>query len=109
MVHDKRGAALQGGLELLLYLKEDYGKYIVAEDYHQLLRSWELWHRILTAEAIIRHMLYRKETRWPGYYTRSDYPALDDDNWRVFVNSRYDARSGGEWSLWTVPVVDLVR
>ncbi|MFP3299004.1 MAG: adenylyl-sulfate reductase subunit alpha [Thermocladium sp.] len=99
---------LNRGLQLLLYLKEDFNQYAVAEDYHQLLRTWELWHRILTAEAIIRHMLYRKETRWPGYYTRSDYPAIDDDHWRAFVNSRYNAKTG-EWSLWAVPVIDIVR
>jgi adenylylsulfate reductase subunit A len=89
--------------ELLAYLKEDFA---VAEDYHQLLRTWELWHRILTAEAVINHMLFRKETRWPGYYVRSDFPALDDDNWRVFVNSKYDSKTG-TWKLWSVPVVDL--
>ena len=22
----------------------------------------------------MRHLLYRKETRWPGYYYRADYP-----------------------------------
>jgi len=92
--------------ELLTYLKEDFLNYAVAEDYHQLLRTWELWHRILTAEAVVNHMLFRKETRWPGYYVRSDFPALDDDNWRVFVNSKYDAKTGA-WKLWSVPVVDL--
>jgi len=94
--------------ELLAYLKEDFINYAVAEDYHQLLRTWELWHRILTAEAVVNHMLFRKETRWPGYYVRSDFPALDDDNWRVFVNSKYDAKTGA-WELWSVPVVDLRR
>ncbi|MDP8023273.1 MAG: adenylyl-sulfate reductase subunit alpha [Conexivisphaerales archaeon] len=92
--------------ELLTYLKEDFLNYAVAEDYHQLLRTWELWHRILTAEAVVNHMLFRKETRWPGYYVRSDFPALDDDNWRVFVNSKYDAKTGA-WKLWSVPVVEL--
>jgi len=94
------------GKELLAYLKEDFVNYAVAEDYHQLLRTWELWHRILTAEAVINHILFRKETRWPGYYVRNDFPALDDDNWRVFVNSKYDAKTGA-WKVWSVPVVDM--
>jgi len=98
---------LQTGLKLLRMLKEDFINYAVAENYHQLLRTWELWHRILTAESIMHHMLYRKETRWPGYYTRGDYPALDDENWRVFVNSRYDSKTQS-WELFTVPVLDLV-
>ena len=100
-------AMLQTGLKLLRMLKEDFINYSVAENYHQLLRTWELWHRILTAESVIIHMLYRKETRWPGYYTRADYPALDDENWRVFVNSRYDSKTQS-WEVFTVPVIDLV-
>jgi len=98
-------AMLSRAQDLLRYIKEDFQRYIVAEDYHQLLRVWELWHRILTAESVVNHMLFRKETRWPGYYVRGDYPALDDQNWRVFVNSRYDSLTG-KWSLWTVPVFD---
>ena len=43
-------------------------------------------------------MLHRKETRWPGFYYRTDYPDMDEANWKVFVNSRYDAESG-EWSV----------
>jgi adenylylsulfate reductase subunit A len=52
-------------------------------------------------------MLFRKETRWPGYYYRMDYPKIDDDNWKVFVNSTYDAEKG-EWNLFTRPYVQLV-
>ena len=95
------------GLKYLLMLKEDFERFAVAEDFHQLQRTWELWHRILAAEASARHMLFRKETRWPGYYIRADYPYLDDENWHVFVNSRYDARSG-KWEIWKVPVIHIV-
>ncbi len=38
-----------------------------AEDLQQLQRAWELQHRILTAESVARHTLFRQETRWPGY------------------------------------------
>lgn len=97
---------LERGLELLAMLKEDM-EYLAAEDLHQLQRAWELYHRLWTAEAVLRHTLFRKETRWPGYYYRSDYPKLDDQNWHVFVNSRYDTKSG-EWSVFTRPVVHIV-
>ena len=97
---------LERGLELVAMLKEDM-EYLAAEDLHQLQRAWELYHRVWTAEAVLRHTLFRKETRWPGYYYRSDYPKLDDQNWHVFVNSRYDPKSG-EWSVFTRPVVHVV-
>jgi len=97
---------LNRGLELLGMLKEDLGQ-LGAENLHQLQRAWELHHRVLTAEAVLRHTLYRKETRWPGYCYRSDYPGLDDKNWHVFVNSKFDPRTG-EWSVFTRPYVQLV-
>ncbi|PSN96555.1 adenylyl-sulfate reductase subunit alpha [Candidatus Marsarchaeota G2 archaeon ECH_B_SAG-C16] len=97
---------LNRGLELLIMLKEDLER-LAAENLHQLQRAWELHHRVWTAEAVIRHTLYRKETRWPGYYYRSDYPKLDDQNWHVFVNSRYDPKTR-EWVMSTRPVHHIV-
>jgi adenylylsulfate reductase subunit A len=55
----------------------------------------------------MRHLLFRQETRWPGYYYRADYPALDDKNWKVFVNSRYDAAKG-EWELEKTPFLTTI-
>lgn len=80
---------LKRGLELLELMKEDFPK-IGARDLHDLLRCWELYHRMWCGEVHIRHLLERTETRWPGYYYRGDYPELDEQNWRVFLNSRYD-------------------
>ena len=97
---------LNRGLELLGMLKEDLG-HLGAEDLHQLQRAWELHHRVTTAESVLRHTLFRKETRWPGYCYRSDYPGLDDKNWHVFVDSMYDLHTG-EWSMFTRPYVQLV-
>ena len=97
---------LKRGLELLTLLKEDMA-HVGAEDLHQLQRAWELHHRILTAESVTRHTLFRKETRWPGYYYRADHPDLDDAHWHVFTVSRYDAASG-EWQLDTLPVHHIV-
>ena len=56
----------------------------------------------------MRHLLHRKETRWPGYYYRSDYPDLDDENWRVFVNSRFDPNTKN-WDVFTKPYKQLVK
>ncbi|MHB1417787.1 MAG: adenylyl-sulfate reductase subunit alpha [Chloroflexota bacterium] len=98
---------LKRGLELLELLKEDMTTSLAARDMHELLRAWELHHRLWTAEAHVRHMLHRQETRWPGYYYRTDYPNVDDANWRKFVNSKYDATSGG-WEMMTKPYLQLV-
>jgi adenylylsulfate reductase subunit A len=97
---------LNRALELLATLKEDLGK-LGAENLHELMRAWELHHRTWTAEAHVRHMLSRQETRWPGYYYRTDYPDIDDDNWKVFVNSTYDPATG-DWQFSQKPYVQLV-
>jgi adenylylsulfate reductase, subunit A len=94
-------ALLERGLTQMRHLREDLGS-IAAHDLHQLGRAWELDHRVLTAEAVLRHTLFRTETRWPGYYYRSDYPKIDDDRWHCFVDSKYDAATG-DWSLFTRP------
>ncbi len=94
------------GLELLSMLKEDL-PLLGVEDLHQLQRAWELNHRVLTAEAVLRHTMFREETRWPGYYYRSDFPSIDDKNWNVFVLSQFDADSR-LWSFEKAPVHVLV-
>ncbi|MHC4860288.1 MAG: adenylyl-sulfate reductase subunit alpha [Planctomycetota bacterium] len=90
------------GLELLGYLKEDF-EHLAAEDHHELLRCWENIHRTWQAEAHIRTILFREETRWPGYYYRSDRPAMDEADWTVFVNSRWNPETG-EWEMSKKPI-----
>ena len=47
------------------------------------------------AEAHARTILFREETRWPGYYFRSDNPTLDEANWKVFVELHVQERQLG--------------
>lgn len=88
-------------------LKQDSLK-MRAKDLHELLRAWENYHRIIAAECHMRHIQFRQETRYPGYYYRTDFPKIDDDKWRVFVNSKYD-RDSGRWTLRTEPYVQLIK
>ena len=88
---------LDEGLKQLTVLKEDSVK-LGAADLHELLRAWENYHRVWAAEAHARHILFREETRYPGYYYRGDHLALDDVNWRCFVNSQYNPKTG-EWKV----------
>jgi adenylylsulfate reductase, subunit A len=96
------------GLELLGMLKEDAAN-LGASNLQELMRCWENVHRMYQAEAHVRTILFREETRWPGYYFRADFPKLDNDNWLCFVNCSYKPDSG-EWELckkdiWTIPGV----
>jgi adenylylsulfate reductase subunit A len=97
---------LNRGLELMEMLKED-SEHIGAEDLHQLQRAWEFKHRRLASESVIQHTLFRKETRWPGYYYRGDHMKLDDEDWHCFTLSQYDADSGN-WTMEKAPVYHIV-
>jgi adenylylsulfate reductase subunit A len=101
------GPTLERGIALMEMLREDL-KHLGARNLHELMRCWELTHRAWVGEAHMRHLLHRQETRWPGYYYRADYPNLDDANWRVFVNSRFDAQTGN-WSTFTKPYIQIFQ
>ncbi len=69
-------------------------KYLKAKDHHDLMLAHEVKDRIDVAEVLVQHLKYRKETRWPGFQTRSDYPERDDKNWLKFVNSKRNTETG---------------
>ncbi|MBI4705268.1 MAG: adenylyl-sulfate reductase subunit alpha [Deltaproteobacteria bacterium] len=96
---------LTRGLELLKLLREDAEK-LGAHNKHELLRCWENIHRTYQAEAHVRTVMFREETRWPGYYFRADYPKMDEKNWKCFVNCTYNAAKD-EWSLKKVPIKNI--
>ena len=54
-----------------------------------------------------QHTLFRKETRWPGYYYRGDAMKLDDENWHVLTVSRRDPKTG-EYTMEKAPCYHLV-
>ncbi|MFC2084043.1 adenylyl-sulfate reductase subunit alpha [Bacteroidota bacterium] len=96
---------LEKGLELLDFLKEDSAK-LAAPDLHELMRCWENVHRMWQAEAHVRTLLFREETRWPGYYFRADKPTMDNENWLAFANCKYDPNKN-EWEMIKRPVVRI--
>jgi adenylylsulfate reductase subunit A len=93
---------LEKGQELLTFLKEDADK-LAASNLHELMRCWENVHRMYQADAHMRSILFREETRWPGYYFRSDKPDMDNDNWLAFCNCTYD-KNTGDWTMMKKPV-----
>ncbi len=92
---------LTKALELLAFLKED-AQNLAAPDLHELMRCWENVQRMYQAEAHVRTILFREETRWPGYYFRSDMPTMKED-WKVFVNCVMDPKT----EEWTMKKVDI--
>jgi adenylylsulfate reductase subunit A len=95
-------ACLERALELLAMLREDSEK-LAASNLHELMRCWENTHRMWQAEAHVRTMLFREETRWPGYYFRSDKPKIDEEKWTVFANCKFDPNTGN-WEMMTRPI-----
>ena len=98
---------LEKGMELLGYLKEDAAN-LAADDLHELMRAWESVHRMYQGEAHVRSILFREETRWPGYYFRADKPSMDNENWLAFCNCKYD-KGTGDWEMIKRPVKYLTQ
>jgi len=94
------------GLEYIRYMHEDSVK-LAADNLHELMRCWENIHRLYQAEAHIHSLLFREETRWPGYYFRADFPELNQNEWKCFVNSKRDPHSG-EWTVFKKELIELV-
>jgi adenylylsulfate reductase subunit A len=93
-------------MDLLATMREDCEK-LGAGDLHELMRAWEINHRIWTVEAHLRHIQFRKETRYPGFYYQADYPGQDDKNWFCFVNSKYDPAKK-EWSVFKKDYIKII-
>ncbi len=90
----------------MVLLKEDADK-LGAKNVYDLERCWENIQRMWQAEAHMRTILFREETRWPGYYFRADKPKMDENNWHVFANCKWDPKSG-EWTMIKRDVVPLI-
>jgi adenylylsulfate reductase, subunit A len=97
---------LERGLQLMAWLKEDSLK-LGAKNVYELERCWENVQRTWQAEAHMRTILFREETRWPGYYFRADKPKMDEKNWHAFANCKWDPKTG-EWTMIKRDVVPLV-
>ncbi|MBI5844916.1 MAG: adenylyl-sulfate reductase subunit alpha [Deltaproteobacteria bacterium] len=98
--------ALEIVMGLLEGMREDAEK-MGAGDLHELMRAWEMIHRIWTVEAHLRHIQFRKETRYPGFYYQADYPGQDDANWFCFVNSKFDPKAKA-WDTFKKEYIKLI-
>ncbi|NDY71959.1 adenylyl-sulfate reductase subunit alpha [Desulfobacter hydrogenophilus] len=100
------GKSLEVLMDLFEMFREDLEK-IAAGDLHELLRAWEIIHRLYTVQAHTRHIQFREESRYPGFYYRGDFMGQNDDEWFCFTNSSYDKKTN-EWTLKKEPYVKII-
>jgi adenylylsulfate reductase subunit A len=98
-------ACLDRAMELLGMLSEDSDK-LAAADLHELMRCWENVQRMWQAEAHTRTILFREETRWPGYYRRADFPTMNENDWHCFANCRW-IPGKNEWEMIKRPMLHV--
>lgn len=84
---------LDYALKHIKILQSQFG-YLRAADLHELMQAHETMDRVDVAEAVVHHLKARKETRWLGWQTRSDYPKRDDRHYDCFIESKRDPDTG---------------
>ncbi|MCK4788124.1 MAG: adenylyl-sulfate reductase subunit alpha [Desulfobacteraceae bacterium] len=100
------GANLKILMDLFKVMHEDSMK-LGAGDLHELLRAHEMRHRLWTVELHCRHILFREESRYPGFYYRADFPEQNDADWFCFTNSKYDPATK-EWTCRKEPHIKII-
>ncbi|MEW6670444.1 MAG: adenylyl-sulfate reductase subunit alpha [Thermodesulfobacteriota bacterium] len=89
-----------------LKMLKDQVKFLYAADLHDLMNAHEVVDRLDVAEVLVHHLKFRKETRWKGWQTRSDYPDLNP-KFDCFVESTR-IKETGEIEMFTRPYKQIV-
>jgi adenylylsulfate reductase subunit A len=84
----------------------DQVKFLYAQDLHDLMSAHEVIDRLNVAEIVVHHLKHRKETRWAGWQTRTDYPDVDPEL-DCFVESKRNKETG-EIEMFTRPYEQIV-
>ncbi|MDI6729538.1 MAG: adenylyl-sulfate reductase subunit alpha [Thermodesulfovibrionales bacterium] len=74
-------------------MMRDQVNRLFATDLHDLVLVHDVIDRLDVAEVVVMHLRERRETRWPGWQTRTDYPDVDP-NLDCFINSRKNLKTG---------------
>jgi len=104
--YQTNGTSLKILMDMFKDMHEDSYK-LAAGDLHELMRCWEMRHRLWTVEAHCRHILFREESRYPGFYYRADFPDQNDAEWFCFTNSKYDPATK-EWTCRKEPHIKII-
>ena len=89
-----------------LAMLKDQVRFLFAKDLHDLMSAHEVIDRLDVAKVLVNHLKYRKETRWQGWQTRSDYPE-QNPKYDCFVESRWN-KATGEIEMFTRPYEQIV-
>ena len=84
ILYVKKGNLLEAALAYIEELRDHHMPLLRAADMHELRLAHECSNMILSAEMKLRASLMRTESRCSHY--RLDYPEVDDENWRAWIN-----------------------
>ena len=89
VLYIKKGTMMQAALAYVEELRDHHAPMLRAANMHELRLAFETRNMILSAEMKLRASLMRTESRCSHY--RLDYPELDDENWRAWINIHQSA------------------
>jgi succinate dehydrogenase/fumarate reductase flavoprotein subunit len=84
VLYIKKGTMMQAALAYVEELRDHHAPMLRAANMHELRLAHETRNMILSAEMKLRASLMRTESRCSHY--RLDYPEVDDENWRAWIN-----------------------
>jgi succinate dehydrogenase/fumarate reductase flavoprotein subunit len=84
VLYIKKGNMMQAALAYVEELRDHHVPMLRAANMHELRLAHETRNMILSAEMKLRASMMRTESRCSHY--RLDYPDLDDENWRAWIN-----------------------
>ncbi|WP_442505925.1 L-aspartate oxidase [Novipirellula sp. SH528] len=68
-----------------------FAAYVMSRQF-DTVEGWELQNMLLVASCVVRSALARTESR--GVHFRSDFPQVDDENWRRHLTQQIDVDGG---------------
>ncbi|WP_439346548.1 hypothetical protein [Vacuolonema iberomarrocanum] len=89
VLYIKKAPMMQAALAYIEELRDHHAPLLRAANMHELRLAFETRNMILSAEMKLRASLMRTESRCSHF--RLDYPDLDDENWRAWINIYQDA------------------
>jgi len=92
VLYIKKESILKAALAYIEELRDHHMPMLIAKDLHELRLAFETSNMIITAEMKLKASLMRTESRCSHY--RLDYPDVDDENWRAWINI-YKGADGG--------------
>lgn len=84
VLYIKKESLLKGALTYIEELRDHHLPMLRAADMHELRLAHETANMVLNAEMKLRASLFRTESRCSHF--RLDFPDVDDENWRAWVN-----------------------